>query len=99
MIDKNGGTTPKNILVDGTALGTATGGSGTDNLRIDIGSISRRKDKGRSGGFGICSRGVWVRDLTRSGIGCRDVTMLDHHPMEGNRLFSQRIKRLTQIPG
>ncbi len=62
-------------------------------------SISRRKDKGRSGGFETRSRGVWVRNPTRSGIGCRDVTMPDRHTMEGNHLFSQRIKWLTQIPG
>jgi hypothetical protein len=38
-------------------------------------SIGRHKDKGRSGGFGTRSRGVWVRNPTRSGIRCRDVTM------------------------
>ncbi len=57
-------------------------------------AISRHKDKGRSGGFGTRSRGVWVRNPTRSGIGCRDVTMPDRRPMEGNRLFSQIIKKI-----
>jgi hypothetical protein len=46
-------------------------------------SISRRKDKGRSGGFGTRSRGVWVRSPTRYGIGCRDDTMSDRREWKG----------------
>ncbi len=45
-------------------------------------SISRRRDKGCSGGFGTRSRGVWVRNLTLSGIGRRDVTMPDRRTRE-----------------
>ena len=58
------------------------------------GSISRRKDKGRSGGFGTRSRGVWVRNPTRSGTGCRDDTMSDRRQWKGPD-FTVQVFKLT----
>jgi hypothetical protein len=57
-------------------------------------SISRRKDKGRSGGFGTRSRGVWVRNPTRSGTGCRDDTMSDRRQWKGPD-FTVQVFKLT----
>ena len=43
-IGKNGGTTPNNILVDGVGRGNATGGTGGQDLRINLGSFGETSD-------------------------------------------------------
>ncbi len=60
-------------------------------------SISRNKDKGRSGGFGTRSRGVWVRNPTRSGIGWRDVTMPDRRQWKGTDFTVRYIDSDTRV--
>ncbi len=46
MIGQNGGSFPNNILADGSTRGTATGGTGDDSLRINVGpyGTSERSD-------------------------------------------------------
>jgi len=43
-IGKNSGSTPNNILVDGVGRGNATGGTGGQDLRINLGNINEVSD-------------------------------------------------------
>ena len=57
-IGKNSTTTPNNILVDGTGVGTASGGSGNDDLRINLGNAAGEKSD-----WGLVCVMIWDRHL------------------------------------